>query len=194
MACRHIFGLLGAVVLLTLTAGCQGAAYTGPRLADGKPNPSLNGLPSVSPTRHVLVGSMILCLTKPGRAVITKIRLADVTGRIEVTGFTVRPNPALTGGEMIGAVYGTLHGNGLSIDRSIDVQCDAANSGRGDELVVELGMPAGTDAATSAFQIDYTAAEQRGTLTFPQGAVLCSAPSMTYEPCARLSQRYQRHL
>ena len=194
MHCRHIFGLVGTALLLTLTAACQGAADTGPRLADGTPNPSLNGLPSVSAKSHVLVGSMFLCLTKPGRAVITSIRPVGATGRIEVTGFAVRPNPLLRGGQMIGSAYGTLRSNGLSSGRTIDTPCGPANSGHGYELVIELAMPTGTEAAASAFQIDYTVVGRPGTLVFPLGTVLCSAPSMSDQPCKRLGQRYQRQL
>lgn len=69
---------------------------------------SMAGIPKVSPSHHALQGEMILCLTGPGRAVITAVRPIHPTGTIDVVGFAVRPNPALTGNELLGVVWGTV--------------------------------------------------------------------------------------
>lgn len=113
-----------------LVSACAGG-WSGPSLRPaGSPNTSMGGFTKVSPAHHALLGSMLLCLTGPGRAVITAVRPNQPAGSIEVVGYAVRPNPLLTGGDMLGTEYGTLRTNGFSADRTVDVSCGGADSGQ----------------------------------------------------------------
>jgi hypothetical protein len=83
MVNRRATRLAFAGLLLMLAVACQGGgAWSGPKLTAGKPNPSMGGFPAVSPARHALLGSMFLCLTEPGQAVITR----STTGRASMAG------------------------------------------------------------------------------------------------------------
>jgi hypothetical protein len=177
--------------LVMLAAACSGGGWSGPSLRPaGTPNPSTGGLPAVSAAHHALVGGMLLCLTGPGRAVITGVRPIHPVGTIEVLDYATRPNPILTGGEQLDQGYGTLRTNGFTADRTVDATCGASDSGQGDELALELSVPAGTDAGTTGWQIDYRIGDHAASVTFPLGAVLCSTASMDDKPCKRVWQQY----
>jgi hypothetical protein len=205
MVGRHFIRLAAAGFLLMLAIACQGCGgWSGPRLvpAGGNPNVSMNGIPAVSPAHHALVGEMVLCLTGPGRAVITGIRPIHPAGTIDVLGFAVRPNPALIGAEMLGAEYGTLRAYGFTASRTVDTPCGASDSGHGYELALELAVPPGTNAGTTGWEIDYKvgdlgvhvdSAERTASMTFPLGAVLCSTPSLDDEPCRRVWRQFGMH-
>ena len=179
---------------LLLAFGCQGCGgWSGPRLSDGHPNPGLVGVPGVSPAHHAVIGEMFLCLTSPGRAVITAVRPVRPVGRIEVIDFAVRPNPFLRGGEMLGSDIGTLRTHGFPADRVVGTPCGAANSGHGYELGLELAVPPGTNAGTSGWEIYYSVGGQAASIVFPYGAVLCSTPSLYNKPCMRVGRKFGIH-
>jgi hypothetical protein len=153
----------------------------------------MGGFPAVSPAHHALLGEMFLCLSGPGQAVITKVRPVHPTGTIEVVGYAVRPNPLLSGAEMLGEVYGTLRTRGFTSNRTVDRRCSGTNSGQGYELGLELAVPPGMNAATTAWEIDYRVAGHAASLTFPLGAVLCSTSSIDDVPCKHVWQKYGVH-
>jgi hypothetical protein len=148
------------------------------------------GIPKVSAANHGLIGEMILCLTGPGRAVITAIRPIHPTGTIDVVGYALRPNPALTGGEMLGSDWGTLRTHGFTANRTVEVPCGAADSGHGDELAIEMSVPPGTNAGTTGWEIDYRVGAHTASTTFPYGAVLCTTPTIHDKPCKHVWQQY----
>jgi hypothetical protein len=180
--------LAAAGCLLLLAAGCQvgwGSAGSSLRPA-GTPNWSMNGIPAVSAAHPALLGSMVLCLTGAGRAVITAVRPVHPVGTIQVLGYATRPNPALAGRDFLGVEYGALRTHGFSASRAVDVPYGSGDCGQGYELGLELSVPPGTNAATSGWEIDYQVGGQTATTTFPQGAVLCSTPTLRAGPCAKL--------
>jgi hypothetical protein len=143
----------------------------------------------VGPSNHADIGEMLLCLTGPGRAVITDVRPVQPIGTIEVVAFAVRPNPILRGADMLGSGRGTLQDNGFNTaDRIVDTQC-VSGSSQGYELGLELTMPPGTNAGTRAFQIDYTVGDHAANLTYRVGAILCSTASVDDAPCKALTQQ-----
>jgi hypothetical protein len=191
---RRAIRLACAGFALMLAVACQGCGgWSGPRLTAGNPNPSMGGLPAVSPARHALEGEMFLCLTGPGQAVITKVRPVHPAGTIEVVGYAVRPSPLLTGGKMLGTDYGTLRTHGFTRNRTVDTRCGGTNSGQGYELALELAVPPGMNAGTTAWEIDYRVGGHAASLTFPLGAVLCSTSNMDDGPCKRVWQKYGVH-
>jgi hypothetical protein len=132
---------------------------------------------------------MLLCLTGPGRAVITDVVPVTPVGNVEVVAFAVRPNPLLRGADMLGSGRGTLQDNGFNTaDRIVDTQC-VSGSGQGYELGLELTVPPGTNAGTKAFQIDYTVGDHTANLTYPLGAILCATPSVDDAQCKALFQQ-----
>lgn len=191
MVDRCAIRLAVAGVLLMLAVASQGCGgWSGPRLTAGNPNPSMGGFPAVSPAHHALQGEMFLCLTGPGQAVITEVRPINPTGTIEVVGYAVRPNPVLRGAQMLGAEYGALRTHGFTRNRTVDTRCGGPNSGQGYELGLELAVPPGMNAGTTAWEIDYTVGGHAASLTFPLGAVLCSTSNMDDGPCKHVWQKY----
>ena len=168
-----------------------GRVSSGPELSTGGlTNWAIDGIPAVGPSNHGDIGEMFLCLTRPGRAVITDVRPVRPVGTVEVVAFAVRPNPTLRGANMLGSGVGTLQDNGFNTaDRAVDIQC-VSGSGQGYELGLELTVPPGTNAGTTAFQIDYTVGDHTATLTYPVGAILCSTPSFEDAQCKRLRQQF----
>lgn len=186
---RRTFRATVAGFLITLATACGG--WSGPSLRPaGNPNTSMGGFPQVNAGHHALLGSMLLCLTGPGRAVITAVRPIHPTGTIEVVDYAVRPNPLLTGGEMVGTEYGTLRTRGFTANRTVDTPCGADNSGHGYELGLELSVRHGTNAATNGWEIDYRIGGHTASTTFPQGAILCSTASLDDKPCKPLALKY----
>ncbi|HVC76188.1 MAG TPA: hypothetical protein VND96_06695 [Candidatus Micrarchaeaceae archaeon] len=196
MATRPFTSLATVGAVLVLACGChggggvglgRGGVWSGPELSTGGPtNWSMNGLPGVGPSNHADIGEMFLCLTGPGRAVITDVRPVQPVGTVEVVAFAVRPNPTLRGGDMLGSGRGTLQDNGFNTaDRIVDTQC-VSGSGQGYELGLELTVPPGTNAGTRGFQIDYTVGDHTANLTYPAGAIVCSTASVDDPPCKRL--------
>jgi hypothetical protein len=150
----------------------------------------MNGMPGVGPSNHADIGEMLLCLTGPGRAVITDVRPVRPVGTVEVVAFAVRPNPLLRGAQMLGSGRGTLQDNGFNTaDRTVDTQC-VSGSGAGYELGLELTVPPGTNAGTTGFQIDYKVDDHAANLTYPGGAILCSTPTVDDAKCKSLFQQF----
>ena|GEM_PF-6648660 len=199
MATRPCASLATAGSVLVLACACQGGEvgsgpdgmWSGPELSTGGPtNWAIAGIPAVGPSNHADIGEMFLCLTGPGRAVITDVRPVQPVGTVEVVAFAVRPNPTLRGADMLGSGSGTLQDNGFNTaDRIVDTQC-VSGSGQGYELGLELTVPPGTNAGTKGFQIDYTVGDHTANLTYPVGAILCSTPSVKDAPCQRLYQQF----
>jgi len=191
VATRPFASLAAAGSVLVLACACQGGdLWSGPELSAGGPTGGgLTAMPGVSPTNHADIGELFLCLGGPGRAVITLVRPVQPVGTVEVVAFAVRPNPFLRGGNMLGSGRGTLQDNGFnSADRVVDAQC-VSDSGQGYELGLELSVAPGTNAGTTAFQIDYTVGDHAASLTYPVGAAVCSTPSVDDPPCQRVLQQ-----
>jgi hypothetical protein len=148
------------------------------------------GFQAVSAAHPALLGAMVLCLTGTGRAVITAVRPIDPTGTIQVLNYATRPSPVVSGGELLGTDYGTLRAHAFPASRTVDEACGSADSGQGYELGLELSVPPGTDAGTSGWDIDYQIAGASGTITFPQGVVLCSTASLRTGACGKLAQKF----
>ena len=153
----------------------------------------MDGLPAVGPGHHALVGEMLLCLTKPGRAVITAVPPIHPVGSLEVVGFAVRPNPLLRGADMLGTESGTLRKYGFAANRTVKTSCGSSDSGRGYELGLELTVPPHANAGTSGWEIVYRIGGRTASTAFPLGAILCSTPSLADESCKHVWQQFVLH-
>ena len=180
----------GFLVMLTAACGWSGPSLV---LAGGKPNLTFVGIPSVTPANHALIGEMLLCLSGPGRAVITAVRPVHPVGTIDVIDYAVRPNPFLTGGEMLGSDYGALRTHGFTANQTVNVPCGTGDSGQGYELGLELSVPSGTNAGTTGWDIDFRIGGHTGSTTFPYGTVLCSTPNLDDKPCKRVWRQFGMH-
>jgi hypothetical protein len=153
----------------------------------------MDGLPAVGPGHHALVGEMLLCLTKPGRAVIAAVRPIHPVGSLEVVGFAVRPNPLLRGADMLGTESGTLRNYGFAANRTVDTSCGSSDSGRAYELGLELTVPPHANAGTTGWEIVYRIGGRTASTAFPLGAILCSTPSLADQSCKRVWQQFGLH-
>jgi len=80
--------------------------------------------------------------------------------------------------------------HGFTTDRTVDVPCGADDSGNGYELGLELTVPAGTNAGTTGWEVDYRIGDHTASTTYPWGMVLCSTPSFDDQPCKHLAQQF----
>ena len=121
--------------------------------------------------RDFIFGGVVFCPDRAGR-----IRIDDVTSTnkgVRVMGFAVRPNPALSGRMMVGALDRTLAQAGLSsgVGTELTKPCGEAFE-NAFEVVSQL--QAGTKTTVSeGFTIHYTSRGRHLELSYPQKIVLC---------------------
>ena len=121
---------------------------------------------------------MLLCLTAPGRATISRVTPMDPIGHVEVVRFAVRPNPliATPPADTLGSDFGSLADGGFTTNATVDQACGDDKHGYGSELGLELVVPADENAVAHGWRIDYQADGDAGSTTFPLTVVLCSTP------------------
>ena len=156
--------------------------------AGGHPPPlTADGLASVHPHSPVVWGSMMLCLSRPGRAVITAVEPMRSVGGLKVEAFAVRPDPFAHDEAAVGDARGTLHSVGFGHDRTVYVQCSSSRSDALQELAVQASRPGRRDAASHAWRVTYTWRGQTGTLVYPMAVRICGEMRTAAAPCQRLN-------
>lgn len=184
-----LFAAVAAVV-----SWCSGIGDSGQPMVRlvGAGFQSFSGFPTVSPTRHADVGSMIVCASS-NRVRIQSVTPVDLTGTIQVVAVRTRPNPFIWGKQGIGAQYGSLASLGLVSNTRSIVRCNKKIDGTGSEVAIEMSVPAGTNAAARGWKISVSDGHGSSSVTYPQGVILCSTPSLDSPTCQQLRHTYGDH-
>jgi hypothetical protein len=151
-----------AVLLLTLvTAGCSQPPAARLRLA-GDPATRVGSANSFVPYGQPLSkGSIMLCLTEPGLAILTDVALTGERGDLSIGAFAVRPRSADDQTPLLGDDFGLLAsvtGFEPSGSQEITAVCNDADSGDGPvafELGIELSWAGGEVAGGAQIELTY---------------------------------------
>lgn len=185
MAPRRISLLV--CLLPIILASCSSGSSPAPK----EPSPALgqpggpnapvyltkDGVPNGQPVTY---GSIMLCVTGPGNAVITHVAIHGLQGNLRVDAFSTRtmaghPNSL---GEVEQPLASVGDGFNVSGPQQVSDLCPAdAQSGVWADLVelaVEVTRTSGDVAGGPALDVTYTAGGVTGTYTVPFGISLCA--------------------
>jgi hypothetical protein len=183
---------LSAVALL-LTAGCGNAKHDDARIvvpgfdrAGGALSDTHAGIPYTN-------GDLVMCLTKPGRIVITSIDQIDPQGGLRIDDFAVIPNAMEQGKSGIGD-------NNLPIAQQVAQpddpvvmtnQCPASTEQpspspqhpRSVALLLQYGKPTDATASDKGIVLHYTSGGTKYSLTLDWEIDLCAPGDTTTGHC-----------
>ena len=176
---------MGLAAALTLALGACGPAAQ-VQMAGGSSVAASIGSTNVPVGVPVSVGSMTLCITAPGRAIIQSVAMHEPTGDIAVEAFATRPNPFARNLDGVGNPRSSIVDLDLDLDPAapavVSGSCPADVSAISDgeaaalvELVVQVVRRSGTDAGASALDITYEMDGDTRTSVIPVGIWLCQA-------------------
>jgi hypothetical protein len=174
---------LGALAAASLAA-C--GSTTQLRLAGDPAAGAIATVQDVAVGQPVSVGSIMLCLTRPGTAVLRSVSVHQPTGEIAVQAFAVRLNPFVRGLDGLGAERSTI--SGLNADfnpdapvKAVSGVCPANTASPPDsesaqvvELAVQVVRDAGDAAGGQALDVVYDVSGATATAVIPFGVWLCS--------------------
>lgn len=152
-----------AAALTLLCAGCGLGDAHNLEIGGGPINDVSQTIHSTAHQPH-LVGAMPICPQKGTTARVTTV--GPLNGDLRVTGFAVRRNPFLSGGEMIGDAVGTLEANGLDRRGGALLSVPCGPGGRIYELIVEID-PGARATAADGFVVTYRSGRRTGHLEIP---------------------------
>jgi hypothetical protein len=132
------------------------------------------------------IGAMMLCLTSPGTATITRVAVHDSSDTIRVEAFAVRRNPHTRGLDGLGTDPRPLAEIGGGFDpagvQQVSGVCpteaeldDTAVSSRLSELGVQLSWSSGDIAGGSGVDVTYESAGVEATAVIPFAIWFCAA-------------------
>jgi hypothetical protein len=148
------------------------ASVSGPDVATGEP---------------VTFGTAMLCLSRPGTAVLRAVAIHQPTGDIEVQAFAVRAAPFALGLDAVGSARGTISDLRTNLDpgaavKSVAGVCaaDPANPTPSEvaqetELVFQVARRSGDAAGGPALEVVYEADGSTSTAIIPLGVWLCAS-------------------
>lgn len=174
--------VVAVALSLILAAGC-GSHW--PRLTmPGKMNSGVAvGIGMLRPNHSADVGSIQVCLTRPGKVTITGVEPIRPVGDIEVQAFAVRPNPLATGADLLGSDRRTLAQSGFDGSHTVDRVCKTNDGSTSFELGLQLTKPTQADVGAPGWTVSYRSGSHTGTLAVPLGITLCSEPSADAPAC-----------
>lgn len=139
------------------------------------------------------IGDLVICLDRPGNAVIDRIELTDVTGDLHLDAFAVVPNVMEQGRPGFADGNRTLTEQGLDIKHVVMTrQCpdfdhatpDPLRDPQSVALVLQYSKSGIATAATKGITLHYTSGGTSYTLSLPWSAALCGVGD--YQPlCSR---------
>jgi hypothetical protein len=174
-----------AIVLMVLFVAACGSIAPELRMA-GDPSTkvgiTLSNTPHHAPRS---IGSMMLCLSGPGTATITRVALHEPSGDARVDAFAVRPNPFAQGLNGVGAEDRTLVeiGGGFApgAAQQVDGECltaaemnDPAITSRLKEFAVQVASWSGDVAGGTALDVTYAIGGVERTALVPFAIWLCT--------------------
>lgn len=173
-----------ALVAVFACAGCFLRHDTVRVVEPGVPNSVGEGAARIHPGQPVSIGSMDVCLDRPGTASIDRVTMVGlVGGGIAVDDWTLVKHPEQETDMFIGTDRRSLRSYHRPLTHTVDVVCDP--SGRFDELVVQVHRTDGQNAGFHAFRIDWSSTDDHGTILVPLAIELCNGDAGA-APCSRL--------
>jgi hypothetical protein len=162
-------------MLLLLALGACGSSPWARMTIPGDVHHVTEESPGIGVSEQHMFGSMILCLDRPGSAVVTSVSPLDASGGFRVVDFGLRPSPFWKHtGAGVGDAPGGLERNHFQAGRTLPVTCDA-KTGRGYELGVVVERTGPGKAVSQGFHIGYRSDGHDSSLNFPLTVVLCPA-------------------
>ena len=140
----------------------------------------------------VSIGSMVVCLNKPGSITIEKVQAVHAIG-LRVTGWGLRPNPLWkfpgspdpsdVGGQL-GIERTPLRRIGFNAGDVLEVPC--GKHGEGYELAVQVGKTTTGEAGASGWMVTYRTEGKTKTFVFPIAVKLCNEKVSWSKKCRAL--------
>lgn len=171
-------------------AGC-GTSSDGPLRVAGQMPPDhwvLEGFGRVEPDVPLSMGSIILCLDRPGDVTITDVAPLHPVGTITVQTFAVRPSPFMRTppGLALGDDIGPLGKFGFHGNHVVPIVCDS-RKGAGYELGLQITKPTRRPAAAAGWIVTYTSHGKLYHVQVPPEVKLCSEESADEGACGRIT-------
>jgi hypothetical protein len=176
---------ISAFAAALLVAAC--GPTTELRMAGPAGNAASVSTSDVSTGEPVTFGTAMLCLSRPGTAVLRSVAVHQPTGDIEVQAFAVRPAPFALGLDAVGSARGTISDLQTNLDpnaavKSVGGVCatDPANPSPSEvaqetELVFQVARRSGDAAGGPAIDVVYEVDGSTRTAVIPLGVWLCAA-------------------
>jgi hypothetical protein len=168
-----------------LVGGC--GPTTEVRWAGAAGNAASISQPDVATGEPVTFGTAMLCLSRPGAAVLQSVAIHQPTGEIEVEAFAVRAAPFALGLDAVGSARGTIADLRTNLDPDAPVKsvagvcaADPANPTPSElaqetELVFQVARRSGDAAGGPALEVVYEADGSTGTAIIPLGVWVCAS-------------------
>lgn len=171
-------------------AGCGGGEHADwPRLRlEGKLNPGVSDeVAGIRPGHPASLGSILVCLTRPGRVTITRVKPYRPEGDIVVQAYAVRRHDFRGTGIFLGDSGRPLSRlPGFGHDHVVDVQCGTQSHLAAYELGLQLTHPTRADVAAHGWIVYYRSRGHTGTVDVPFAVAVCSEPSANAPACRTL--------
>ena len=174
------------IVLLAMLIVGASACSSPPELRMAGDNKVGAALASVAYEQHRSIGSIPICLTEPGSAIITGVAIHEATGDIRVQAFAVRPNPFVRGIDGVGTDERTLAeiGEGFApgaiqevsaVCPTADQMDDESVTAQVPEFAIQVSWSSGGLAGGTGIDLTYEIDGSRHTSRIPMAVWVCSA-------------------
>lgn len=168
--------LLTLAVLAIVALGCGGCfGHRTVRVeVPGVMNVVGEGAAHIRPGQPVSIGSMDVCLNRPGRATIDDVTLVGpVGGGVKVDDWTLVRHPRQETARFIGTDRRDLRSYGRPLTHDVLDVCHD-DPARFDELVIQVERLDSDDAGFHEFRVDWTSPDDHGSLLMTLSIALCN--------------------
>jgi hypothetical protein len=183
-------GIAAAVVVLCCGSCATSSEITGPELRIlGEPGSVTTSQDDVMTGEHHSVGIAGLCVAGDDSAsgenvTVDDVELQEPVGGLRIAGFTIRPNPADTGGQVFGEQPVSIEESGIPDSHHVTAPCPADGvAGPTDEIILDYVREGSRTGDSTGVRIAWSANGRRGHISFGFRQVLCAAGDTTNEHC-----------
>jgi hypothetical protein len=171
---RSLLLLVALAALGLACAGCLGRRANVRVEMPGVMNSVGEGAAHIRPGRPVSIGSMDVCLNRPGSATIDDVTLVGpVGGGIKVDDWTLVRHPRQESAMFIGTDRRDLRSYGRPLTHHVVDVC-RDDPARFEELVVQVERVDSDDAGFHEFRVDWSSDDDHGSLLMTLSIALCN--------------------
>ena len=171
-------------VVVILLAGCGGRGDAARLIAPGEGGAAGMVFADVPAGQPYVVGDLIICLDRPGSAVIDRVESIEPTGDLALTDFGVIPNEMERGGMGFSDEYLHTPIAQLRQPQPVDVVDGACADHASVALLLEYRRPDGDQSAgNKGIVIHYTSDGDRRELSVTWQILLCTPGDTTTPDC-----------